>query len=174
MTGLIVGAGGTTAKLKSMGGNFIDYRYDKLPGLPAETKFSAYSTGTVYSLTNTSAAIDFGTTDPSIIITSPGTYRIFGIVDVKYTGATFAANQTVTGQLRRTNNTDADLPGGAGTLTTDIVTTVTGTLGTISLDVIYTTANSDDAITIYGDVGTEPSVGTLTVVRANILAIKQY
>ena len=43
---------------------------------------SVYASGTAYSVTNSSAAVDFGTTDPSLTLTLPGTYLLFARVDV--------------------------------------------------------------------------------------------
>src|SRR6185369_1987982 len=83
--------------------------------------------GTAYSLTNTPAALDFGTTDPSLVIDKAGTYLLLARYNLKYNGATFAAARAVTMKLRRTNNTPADLTGGSTVLTTDIVTTKTFT-----------------------------------------------
>lgn len=136
--------------------------------------YTAYSAGTAYSLTATPAALDFGTTDPSITLSSPGTYRISATANIRYNGATFAANRTVTIKLRRTNNTAADLTGGTDTYTTDVTTTITETFAVAKLDIIYTTSNSNDAITIFGDVSATPSAGSLDAVSANVVAFRLY
>lgn len=131
--------------------------------------------GTAYVLTNTAAALDFGTTDPSLVINKAGTYLLLARFNLKYNGATFAAARTVTMKLRRTNNTPADLTGGTTVLTTDIITTKTFTFVAGGLPaVIYTTTNVDDAITIFGDVNTVPTAGSLDAVEANIVAVRLF
>lgn len=134
-----------------------------------------YAVGTAYSLTATPAALDFGTTDPSIVLNKAGTYLLLGRVNVKYTAATFAASRTVTLKLRRTNNTPADLSNGSMTALTDIITTLTYTMGVFNLPpVVVTTANTDDAVTIFGDVSVIPTAGSLDAVEASIVAVRLY
>lgn len=134
-----------------------------------------YAAGTAYSLTAVSAALDFGTTDPSVVINKAGTYLLFGRVNLKYTAATFAASRTATLKLRRTNNTAADLTNGSMTALTDIITTLTYTMGVFNLPpVVYTTTNTDDAITIFGDVSVVPTAGSLDAVEASVVAVRLY
>ena len=92
-----------------------------------------YAAGTAYQLTASSAALVFGTTSPSLTIDKAGTYLLFGQVNLKYNGATFAAERTVTLKVRRTNNTAADVSNSSATAVTDIVTTKTFTFATINL-----------------------------------------
>lgn len=133
---------------------------------------SVNSAGTAYTLTATAAALDFGTTDPSLTITSPGTYLIMATANIVYTAATFAAVRDVTLKLRRTNNTAADLTGGSVVTKTGIITTLTYTMQTPSWSVLYTTANNNDVITIFGDVGVLPTAGTLDISAASLIAIR--
>lgn len=135
---------------------------------------TVYAGGTAYGLTNSPAAVTFGTTSPAITVPAAGTYLIRYRAHVEYAGATFAANQTATLKLRRTNNTAADLTNSPATAVTDIVTTVTGTLAWVEGEVVYTTANTNDAIALYGSVATAPSVGALNVAEANIIAQQLY
>lgn len=134
---------------------------------------TAYAAGTVYSLTNAAAKIDFGTTDPVIIISASGTYRISATARLKYNAATFAANQTATIKLRRTNNTAADLTNATDSITMRIITTLTDNAGLASIDVIYTTTNSDDNIELWGSLDVAPSAGSVDVVAAKIIAIRK-
>lgn len=132
-----------------------------------------YGAGTAYALTATPAAIDLGTTDPALVIQTPGTYRLRGQCIINYTGATFAANRDVTIKLRRTNNTAADVANATATITTDIVTTATGTLAILDLPVVdYATVNADDAISMFGSVSVVPTAGSLDVVSAYVYAEK--
>ena len=154
-------------------GSFTSARVDNPMAVPVTT--SAYSAGTIYSLTATPAAIDFGTTDPSITITSPGTYLIFSRVRTDYNAATFLAVRTATYKLRRTNNTAADLTNSTTALKTSIITALTSTAETIDLPaVIYTTTNSDDVVTIFGDISVLPTAGSIDVSEASLVAFKLY
>lgn len=137
---------------------------------PPRTNVYVYAAGTAYSLTATPAALDFGTTDPALTIPQSGRWLVRMRANVAYNGATFAANRTVTLTLRRTNNTPADLDNGSEPLTTDVTTTKTETLSAATTEVVYDTLNSDDVITIFGDVSATPSAGSLDVVRASIFA----
>ncbi len=135
---------------------------------------SIYAVGTAYTLDATPTALDFGTTDPSLILNAPGTWLLFGRVTVKNTGATFAANRAYTFKLRRTNNTAADVTNGTTTQSTDIVTTQTITYDVIIPPTLYTTTadSNNDAITIFGSVAVAPTAGTFDATEASIIAIK--
>ena len=136
---------------------------------------SVYAAGTAYQLTNTAALLDFGTTDPSLTITSPGVWLILARARIDYTGATFAAVRTGTLKLRRTNNTAADLTNSQTQFLTEIITTLTYTLGIIDLPpVVYTTTNSDDVIQVWGDISVVPSAGSIDASEASIVAVKLY
>lgn len=144
-----------------------------LLSLTPYTLFETFAAGTAYSLTNAQAAVAFGTTSPSITITTPGTYRIKGRVNVKYNAATFAAVRTLTCKLRRTNNTAADLANSSTAVLTAVITLLTYTLGVIQIpEVTYITANSDDVLSIFGGLDTAPSAGSLDIVEANITALR--
>lgn len=137
------------------------------------SSLTVYAAGTAYSMTNSAAAITFGTTSPALVITSPGVWLILARARVDYNGATFAASRTGTVKIRRTNNTAADQI--STQFLTDIITTLTYTLADIVVPpLIYTTTNSDDALALYGDVGVVPSAGSLDVSEAEIVAVKLY
>lgn len=147
--------------------------YNLTDGSDKNYSLDVYAAGTAYSLTDTSAALDFGTTDPSIVLDKAGTYLLIANVNLLYNAATFAASETVTLKLRRTNNTAADVANSSLVLATDIITTLTYTFGAVSLPaVFYTTTNVDDAITIFGDVSTAPGAGSLDATAASIIAIR--
>ena len=132
---------------------------------------SVYASGTAYTVTATPALVDFGTTDPSITITSPGTWLIFSRARYDLNAATFAA-RTVTSLLRRTNNTASDLTNSSTSWLTGTTTTVTSTQFQLIPPILYVTANSNDIIQLWGSVSVLPSAGTLTVTEASIVAIK--
>lgn len=154
---------------------FLYPKYVLSDGSDKNYNVTVYAAGTAYSLTNTAAALDFGTTDPSVVINKAGTYMLTARVNLEYAGATFAANRTVTIKLRRTNNTAADLTNATTALGTNIVTTVNGVLAIVNIPVvIYTTTNTDDAIAVYGDVSVVPTAGALNATEANIVAVRLY
>lgn len=128
--------------------------------------------GTVYSLTATSAAVDFGTTDPALTLTAAGTYLLVTDCVLRLNGATFAADRTVTMKLRRTNNTAADVTGGSRSYDTGTTTTITASLVHFNASAIYTTANADDSVTIFGDVSVVPTVGSLDVASCALRAVR--
>jgi hypothetical protein len=139
------------------------------------TSVSVYGSGTAYSLTDTSAQIDLGTTDPVRILATPGTYLLHSRVYAAYNGATFAAPQTATIKLRRTNNTAADIANGETTAQLRILTTTTDSVGSLTLPpVVYTTSNNDDSISLFGALSASPSAGSVDVREACIVALFLY
>lgn len=136
---------------------------------------SVYASGTAYQLTNTDALLNFGTTDPSLTITSAGVWLILATARIDYTGATFAASRTLNLKLRRTNNTAADIANSTRQGLTDIITTLTYTFGVFALPpVIYTTTNNNDILELWGSISTVPSAGSLDASAAEIIAVKLY
>jgi hypothetical protein len=141
-------------------------------GVVANTVYDAVGTGTVYTLTATPAAVAFGTTSPSITLTVAGVYRLKMRCNVKFNAATFAAAKNVICKLRRTNNTAADITNGSVTLIAGIITALTSSLGEMSIEVPYTTALTNDVITIFGSVESLPGAGSVDVVEASISAVR--
>ncbi len=138
---------------------------------------SAYASGTPYQLTATPALLNFGTTDPTLTITSAGVWLILARARIDYTAATFAAVRTGTLKLRRTNNTAADIAASPAGFLTDIITTLTYTLGVIDLQpIIYTTTNTapPDVLELWGSISVVPSAGSLDASEASLVAIKLF
>lgn len=134
--------------------------------------YTVTASGTAYTMTAIDALLDFGTTDPSITLATAGTYLLFGRANLKYNGATYAANQTATTHLRRTNNTAADVTNATTTATLRIITTITDTVGMETIPpTIYTTANTNDIIQVFGSVSATPSAGSVQAVEASITAL---
>lgn len=136
--------------------------------LTTANQLSVFSSGTVYALTATAALLNFGTTDPSLTITSPGTYKIQGTVVLGYNAATFSAVRTATLKFRRTNNTAADLTNGSIAVKTSVVTTETSTMMVVTWACHYSTSNTDDNIQIFGSLDVVPSAGSLDASYASI------
>lgn len=134
---------------------------------------AAYAAGTAYSLTATQAQVAFGTTSPSITLDRAGTWLIFAAAALKANAATFAAVQTATLKLRRTNNTAADLTSATRDATVPIMTTLTDNAGLVQIPaVVYTTQNVTDIIQLFGAVSVIPSAGSLDVISAEIMALR--
>jgi len=145
----------------------------QLNGVALLNPLSVYATGTVYTLTAVSAAVDFGTTDPIITVNAAGTYAIRAKIKVALNGATFAANRTLTVKLRRTNNTPADLANSSTTWIVPVVTTITNTLAVIELpEVLYTTALANDTVQLFADISVVPTAGTISIDEASIIAVR--
>lgn len=159
----------------TVGGTTTSPVYELSDGSDKNYSLTVYAAGTAYSLTNTAAALNFGTADPVITLNKAGTYLLIAKATLDYAGATFAASQAVTLKLRRTNNTAADVSNSSLVVDTDIITTLSYTFGAFALPaVLYTTANTDDEITIFGDVAVVPSAGSLDAVAASIVAVRLY
>lgn len=138
-------------------------------------KYVVYKTiasGTAYSLTATDTVLLFGTTRPSDTLKTIGTYRLTARINLKYNGATFAANQTATFKIRRVNNTASDIVGSTTTITLGIVTTLTETVGIINLPlgIYYSTNNINDILQLRGVISALPGAGSVDVVEAEIIA----
>lgn len=147
------------------------------PTIPAaattSNPLSVYAAGTVYSLTNTAALLDFGTTDPSLTINAAGTYLIIARAKLDFNAATFVAVRTTTMKLRRTNNTAADLTNGSVSGKAQIsISAQTFTFTDQAWSVIYTTANADDIIQVFGSIDTVPGAGSVDATAASIIAIR--
>ncbi len=137
--------------------------------------FSAYAAGTVYSLTNTAALVDFGTTDPVTVINQPGRYVLSGGAQLKYNATTFAGNQTATCKITRLNNTPADITNATRTIDLAIVTTITDNAGYVQIPTTYyDTAFSNDVLALYCSVSATPGAGTVDATSAEITAIRRY
>lgn len=138
----------------------------------ATTPLATYASGTAYSLTASDAAVDFGTTDPTITFATAGTYLLQGRALLTYNGATYAANQTATLHLQRTNNTPAAIANATTIATLRILTTVTDTVGVMPLPPVIYTAAAGDVVTVYGSVSATPAAGSVQCTEASIVATR--
>lgn len=135
---------------------------------PLRLMLSVQAAGTAYTLTATPAKLNFGTTDPVLVLTSAGTYLFFCRAVFRFNAATFAANQTLVFTLRRTNNTPADVF--TTTITLPIVTTETHDFEATLPVIPYVTAFDDDALELWGSLSVLPGAGTVDAVEASITA----
>jgi len=144
-------------------------------GVQLNYTISAYAAGTVYSLTNASAAVTFGTTSPVITIDQPGTYRLNASAQLKYNAATFAAPQTATCLLYRTNNTAGALTNATRTVDLRILSAITDSAGLVAIpEIQYITTNYNDQIQLYCGMSAATGGGTVDVVSANVIAKLDY
>lgn len=185
-TGLLaLGRGGTNADLSATGGASQVLRQSSAGAAVTVSQLAmsdisgqgttqtAYGAGTAYAFTNTAAAIDFGTTDPAITIAAAGTYLLWGQALLAYNGATVVA-ETATVKIRRTNNTAADV-GEVVVVDLPVSTLLTHSYGVVSLPpVVYTTANTTDALTLFGNVSATLGAGTIdaTAVGTSLVALR--
>lgn len=132
---------------------------------------STTAAGTAYTLTNAFAAVDFGTTDPTITLPSAGTYILVASLQASCVGSTFAAAEDVRAILRRTNNTPADI----GTERNQPIPTMTTlSVGGPSITLIFNgySATAGDIITINAKLSATPSAGSVTISNAQIFALR--
>lgn len=149
--------------------------YNLTDGSDKNYTLSAYASGTVYTLTDTAALVDFGTTDPAITINKAGTYLIIARAQVKRNSSTHIADHTVTFKLRRTNNTAADIANSSTTYNDEAHNASNETEpNQILPHVIYTTANTDDVIQLWGSVSAAGTGGSHDVDEASVIAIRLY
>lgn len=140
--------------------------------VPGSDRATAYSSGTAYTLTTSSAKVDFGTTDPQVTIPAAGTYLIYTNLKIEYAGLTTALNNC-SFKLRRTNNTASDLTNATTTFNVPALTLATGTGGDVDIPVIiYTTANNNDVIELWGNRSGGLTLGSLNVGEASVVAVR--
>ncbi len=140
---------------------------------PLNQIFETVAAGTAYTMTTSYATLDFGTTDPTVILTSPGTYLVTAWFQSTLVSAT-TTTQAVSGKVRRTNNTAADV--GSEDIEPLPVATATSESGP-SATVIsfkYTTINGNDVLELQGKLSASLGAGTVTATAARIIAVRQY
>lgn len=132
---------------------------------------SSYGAGTAFTVTNTGAQIVMGTVSPQVIIANSGVYGLSTRLNLRFNGATFASNRTVTVKLRRTNNNPIDIPFTTTSVVTGVVTTTTGELGIVEIPSVQYRATAGDIIQIYISVNVAPTAGSLQVTEASIFGL---
>lgn len=133
---------------------------------------AAYGSGAAYSLTATPALINLGTTPPSITLTSPGTYLLWGRARFDFNGATFAADQTITAKIHCTTNTVQDIPNTVKGWKLPIVTTQTYTGAEIYIAPVAYVATAGDTLQLWGSISAIPSAGSMDAIEGDIVAVQ--
>jgi hypothetical protein len=170
-----VGAGDLTANMtdRVFGGAWTGNSTFTINGARVGSTIQTVAAGTAYTMTASYANLDFGTTDPTITLTgaSGRAFNVYVDVQTAFSGATYAAIQDLAFKARRTNNTAADVGTERGQ-PIPVMTTLTGRGPSVLIGPIpYTTAGTDDILTIQGVLSATPSAGSVTVVNATITAI---
>lgn len=145
----------------------------EIPATDNRNPLTVYAAGSPHPLRDKPEALDFGTTDPVVVIDQAGTYLIQARLVLL--PLNFQSDFTLTFCLRRTNNTATDI-GNSSTVLADASYSAGGRAtnhaSTIALPlVIYETANTTDSLTIFGSCDVDP-VGALQVTEASIVAIR--
>jgi hypothetical protein len=130
-----------------------------------------YAAGTAYSLTAVAALLDFGTTDPALTISRAGTYLLLSRVRLDYSGATFAANRTVTLKLRNAS-TASDVGNSSCSFVVPIITTLTYTADVIVLPAVVVTVTQNTILQLWGSIDVIPTAGSIQAMEASIVAIQ--
>ncbi len=166
--GVSLGAGNEVSSV----GSFVD----AVDGVtPLNNINQVVATGTAYTMTASYASVTFGTTSPILTIANAGTYSVYVDIQFNLVGATYAAYDSVTAKLRRTNNTAADLTGSTFGTFIPIITTVTATGPSLHIGPIkYTTVNTTDTLTVQATLNSTPSAGSVTATACTITAIRAY
>jgi hypothetical protein len=109
----------------------------------------------------------------TITIPVAGTYLLMARTNLAYIAATFAASQFFHLGIWRQNNTVAVINQSKNR--TRIITTVTDGFGSFNLDpFVYTTANTNDILSLEISVKAAPSAGSFTVFDASLIAVRLY
>lgn len=140
-------------------------------GIISAPPVSTVAAGSAFTLTATNDDVVFGTTSPTVTL-SAGTYLISVNLQTSFAGATYVAVQSVTYNLRRTNNTAADIAGTTFSQSLPIVTTITVAAPSTSIANIVYVASAGDVIGVRGILSATPSAGSVTCSAATISALK--
>lgn len=172
VTTLALGAIGIT----STGASSIGPLVDSVDGVtPLNNINQVVAAGTAYTLTTSTAAVDFGTTDPVLTIANAGTYSIYVNIQTSFVGLSYTAAQSADFKLRRTNNTAADLTGSLFSGQIPVQTLQTALGPSVSIGPIkYTTALTTDTITVFGSISAAVGAGSVTATACTITAIRAY
>lgn len=162
----------TDGKVLTTHGAGADPTWETPTAITTSNPLTVYAAGTAYTLTGSTAALDFGTTDPVLVINQAGTYLIVARTVVSLPAGLGDAG-SLSFKLRRTNNTAADVSNSASTglLWDNSLASDVNTLIVPFPAVIYTTATTTDSLTIFGhDAGSPGTPASVTA--ASIVAIR--
>lgn len=134
---------------------------------------TAYGAGTAYTLTNTPAEVNFGTTPLSITLPSAGTYLLFAAVRYDYVGTTYAANHTLTQKIRDITAA-GDVANSSAAIQLAIVTTLNQTIDTLSAPVVTYVAAGANTLQVFASFDVAPGAGSVQAITGFIMAVKLF
>lgn len=133
--------------------------------------FTAQATGLTSAITGTTGAAL--TSGPTLTLSQAGTYELSSSVTTTFSGATFAAVQSVSCWLYRTNNTPGAVSYTTAAAMVPIITTTSVGGPTLVIPRIsYTTSNTNDALQVYCAISTNPGAGSLQATTVNMVAVR--
>jgi hypothetical protein len=133
---------------------------------------TVYGDGAVYPITAAQLAIDMGTTDPSLIVTVPGTYLIFSKVKIRNNAVATVPGQVVTINLCK--NGVAIAKATAAWVCPAVVNGADYFLADLVLPPVrFTTAVATDVVALYAG-ASAVSAGAYNVSEAEIVAQRLY
>ena len=134
---------------------------------------TVYGSGTAYTLTNTPALVNLGTTPLSLTLPSAGTYLIFAAARYDYVGTTYAANHTLTQKLRDTTAA-ADVANSSAAIEMAVITTLSYTIDTLSAPAVTYVAAGANTIQLWASFDVAPGAGSIQAISGYIMAIKLF
>lgn len=138
--------------------------------------YSAYASGTAYTLTTSYARVDFGTVDPEVTLGVAGTYLLMvnaSTVCVNYTQD--ADNVTLNFKIRKSSGTPADVPNSAVYIVMNPKTASNSHMSNLGMPpIVYTTATANDVLQVHAYFSVAADAGSLSVYQCSIVAIRLY
>jgi hypothetical protein len=136
---------------------------------------TVYASGTPDTITTSYAAMDFGTTNPVLTISRVGTYLIMTRFITDAQNATVGVD-TMYYKLYRTNNIPGNISDTETYQVRIAITTNTQTYSQVNScpQILYTTSNTDDQLTLYTKHTGTVTGGAIVVREASIVAIRLY
>lgn len=149
-------------------GQALGLECDKLSQVPTDFPATLHTSGHTYTMTGTSSELTFNGTGVRVSL-GKGRYILRGRIVVKLSGATYASATDILFRYRRITNTSATLY--TSTMTMEVMTTRTGTwLVAVLPDLAYNTAVDGDVVTLFGNVASLPSAGSILITEASLSA----
>jgi hypothetical protein len=138
------------------------------------TSYTIHAGGTVATLPDSTALLNFGTTDPTMTITDAGTYMLQGGATLQYNAWEPDINpSTVTIKIRKTSGSPDDVAGANVNLDLAITgAAYTGPLMVVTTPTVIYNSVGGETIQLWGDRGADPVSGSIEARSAWITAIR--
>ncbi|HUD83431.1 MAG TPA: hypothetical protein VMQ67_08000 [Candidatus Saccharimonadales bacterium] len=132
--------------------------------------YSAYGSGTAYSLTTSAALLNLGTTPPSVALPAAGTYLIFGRIRLDGASATVTSQTTTT--YVYDSGASAIVPNSERTFAFMPVTTTSGTFAEITTPPVAYAISAPTTVQLWGFLSGALGAGAVNCIEADIVAVK--